>query len=113
MNLFIDDIRDLDWKEVLASGIDPTKPWVIARNSAEAKAFVLAHGMPTALALDHDLGELEDGTIDTVPDFLKWLAYDYWTNEPVPEYTIHSSNPAGCWNMKAFMESWKKSALAT
>jgi hypothetical protein len=108
---FIDDIRFPHWKECVESGIDLTKDWVIARTTAEAKAIVEARGMPTSLALDHDLGELPTGGIDEVPDFLNWLACEYWDGEsPIVEsYTVHSSNTPGVERIISIMESWKKS----
>lgn len=52
--------------------------------------------------LDHDLG----GS-DTAMDYLKILAYKF--PDSPPRYSIHSQNPVGAENIKAFMESWKKS----
>ena len=110
-HLFIDDIRFPHPKECVKSGIDLTKDWVIARTTAEARAIVEARGMPTSLALDHDLGELPTGGIDEVPDFLNWLAREYWDGEsPIVEsYTVHSSNTPGVERIISIMESWKKS----
>lgn len=112
-NLFIDDIREPHWYECVNSGVDTSLEWVIARSSKEASEIVEQRGMPARMALDHDLGERwhPSDRIDTVPKFLNWLAYHYY--EPgmvIPEYTIHSANPVGAENMRAFMESWKKSA---
>ncbi len=108
-NLFIDDIRNPDWRECVLSGVDPDLEWVIVRNSLEAIDYVSKHGMPERMALDHDLGYVND-RFDTVPNFLKWLANEYWNGtDPVPDYTIHSANPIGVENMRSFMDSWKKS----
>lgn len=104
--LFIDDLRDPDFRECVASGVDPALPWVVARTAAEAQQVVTDTGMPLRLALDHDLGD--EGGI--VPDFLSWLAREYWNGtDPVPEYTIHSQNPAGRETMRCFMDSWHRS----
>jgi hypothetical protein len=109
--LFIDDIRNPDWEECVASGVDPALPWEIARTSAAAIALVKEYGrMPDRIALDHDLGVLFHGKVDEVPVFLRWLAGVFWDGkEQPPEYSIHSSNPAGAANMKSFMDSWRKS----
>lgn len=115
-NLFIDDIRDPHYRECRQSGVNPRLEWVIARTSEEAKKIVLERGMPERMALDHDLGyvEVEQAgeltfKVDEVPTFLKWLVNEFWNgSDKVPEYTIHSANPVGAQNMRAFMESWKK-----
>ena len=108
--LFIDDLRDPGFPECVSSGVNPNLPWVIARTSSQARAAVEQRGMPTRMALDHDLGEFSGGQTDEVPKFLGWLAYEYWNgNTRIPDYTIHSANKVGAANMKSFMDSWKKS----
>ncbi len=103
--LFIDDERDLDFHEVAESGCDITLPWIVVRSTAEAKKVVMVKGrLPSALALDHDLG----GN-DTVMVFLKWLEQYCEDSTEVPEYTVHSANFVGRANIRAFMRSWKKS----
>lgn len=79
-------------------------PWVIATSVEEAKQIVKEKGMPVHMDLDHDLG-----TGDAM-EFLKWLAFEYWTGEgEIPSYEIHSLNPSGRANIAAFMYSWHKS----
>ena len=96
--MFLDDVRD-------PADIYPEHPdeWVVVRTSNEAIKYVLEHGMPDMFSLDHDLGGE-----DKAEYFLKWLAYEYWTNEPVPAFRIHSANPVGAKNLDAFMNSWHK-----
>ena len=108
-NLFIDDIRNPDWPECIASGIDPKDVWVIVRSSKEAKIIVSERGMPLKIAFDHDLGIDYNNRIDTTMIFLKWFEAQWDGISSIPEYTIHSSNPSGCENIRSFMESWKKS----
>lgn len=111
--LFIDDIRDPNWSECVASGVDQSKPWVIARSSREAIMLVEEHGMPNAIAFDHDLGyHFNDPKmgIDTTIIFLRWLTEHFWDGtQVIPSYTIHSSNGPGRENIRSIMESWKKS----
>lgn len=110
-NMFIDDMRLPHDDECVESGINLNVDWVIIRDTRDAISTVKATGrMPDRLALDHDLGELPDGTVDTVPVFLKWLANEFYfeVGGKIPEYTIHSANPVGAANMRSFMESWKK-----
>lgn len=57
-----------------------------------------------------DLG-IYEGKKDDIFIFLHWLTRYFWTNEPVPEYTVHSANPTGVANICAFMDSWKKSTI--
>lgn len=77
----------------------------VGRTSAEAIAIVLERGMPSYMSLDHDLGG-----DDTSMEFLKWLANVYYTDDmKIPFYYVHSENPIGRENIKAFMRSWKKS----
>lgn len=102
-NLYLDDKRT---PAPLYLGRD----WILARTSEEAKVMVLERGMPENMALDHDLGLLPSGEKDRAIDFLKWLAHEYWDGvQPVPAYTIHSSNPAGAPNLDSFMDSWARS----
>ncbi len=62
-------------------------------------------GPPEFMDLDHDLGGH-----DTAMEFLKFLQVLLdKTQEPIPEYKVHSANPVGRDNIISFMESWKKS----
>lgn len=93
--LYLDDLRTPPASE----------GWVICRSSREALETIRTLGMPYLLDLDHDLGG-----DDTAMKFLTILVNDIWnTDEPVPEYQIHSQNPVGILNIHAFMLSWKKS----
>jgi len=96
--LFLDDVRSP------GDVHEDTEGWVVLRTSLEAIDFVREHGMPAVMSLDHDLGG-----DDTAMQFLKWMAYEFWTNEAVPSYMIHSANPVGCENIDSFMESWDRS----
>ena len=113
-NLFIDDLRLPTDREVLESGLNKDLTWTCVRNVQGAIWAITERGrMPDRIALDHDLGE-EPFTKEpiTIMEFLKYIAYEYWDGkaESIPEYTIHSANPVGRENIKAFMESWKKIA---
>jgi hypothetical protein len=106
--LFLDDIRNPKFVYDETLSLDSecwfTK-WTVARSSEEAKRLVLEKGMPTLMSLDHDLGGP-----DTSIDFLSWLAREYWDGESaVPRFKVHSANPEGSKNIRAFMDSWRKS----
>lgn len=99
-SLFIDDIRD-----PIATYGSCGKDMIVARSTHEAQEIVRRRGIPSFLALDHDLGG-DDRAID----FLKWLANEYWDGQQhVPDYEIHSSNPEGKLNLQSYMDSWKNS----
>lgn len=98
-----------DWKLWLDDQLDdPDCPnrfvppgFVGAKSSEEAKNLVRKFGVPSFMDLDHDLGNEDSAMI-----FLHWLAN--CLVDKIPEYKIHSMNPAGVLNISSFMESWKK-----
>jgi hypothetical protein len=96
--LFLDDER---------YPVDNT--WHIARNFYDAVWYVTNYGLPYQISFDHDLGSPQNMT---GYDFAKWLcAYieDYELDFPEDfEYHIHSQNPVGAENIRAFMESFKR-----
>ncbi len=97
--LFLDDLRNP------GDVYEDMTGWVVARSSLEAMDLVRDRGIPGLISLDHDLGG-----DDTAMHFLKWLAYEHWTEEePVPGYAVHSANPVGALNLDSFMDSWKRS----
>lgn len=103
--LYLDDIRNPSdtWSHEVAE-LAPSE-WTVARSTEEAKALVIARGMPTKMSLDHDLGDT-----DYVMIFLRWLTNEYWDEiAEIPWYAIHSANPVGAKNIQAFMDSWAKS----
>lgn len=109
-NIFIDDERNpkmvFDLEAEDNCGCNYGQTFVVCRSTNEAMKVVSARGMPTFMALDHDLG----GN-DTAMNFLKWLANEYWDgSSPIPDYSVHSSNPAGRANIISFMETWWKVA---
>ena len=113
--LFLDDERMIeDCKEFFGPMYDRSvDDWVICRKSAEALDTVREKGLPTFMALDHDLGtDLNDYTIDNTMKFLHALVELVGIETPPPEYSVHSMNPVGRLNIVSFMESWKKVAHA-
>lgn len=96
--LFLDDLRDLEY-------IHPEDPseWIVVRSSSEAIKYIRYNGLPTFIAFDHDLG-----TDDTAKIFAKAMIKMY-PYGPVPDYSIHSSNPPGREWLDSYMDSWKRS----
>jgi hypothetical protein len=102
--------RWLLWLDDQANDIDtpnrhPPQGYTAATSSHDAIALVLAKGTPEFMDLDHDLGMLNDGTVDDALRFLTWL------QEHAPEpirYRVHSQNPIGAQRIHAFMKSWRR-----
>lgn len=101
-NLFLDDLREI-------SHVYPPPQtlyinWTVARSTEEAKSLVLSQGMPALISFDHDLGGEDKATV-----FLNWLIREFWTDEQIPGYRVHSANPVGAANITSMMVSWHKS----
>ena len=75
-----------------------------AKSSEEARELVIKHGIPQIMNLDHDLGDDDDAM-----KFLHWLALEFATEGPVPDFLVHSANPIGSQNISSFMRSWARS----
>lgn len=103
-NLWIDDLRNprlfdrLGWEEM---------QYIWASTVEQAIYFCQLWGPPEFMALDHDLGTDYLGNARSVPEFLDWLQRNH--PDSPPRYSIHTANPEAGANMRAFMESWKKS----
>lgn len=107
--LFLDDERDISYL-----GLEPQDNVVVCRSSREAVQACITRGCPPSLMfLDHDLGLLfpETGLIsrglDTTMRFLHWATGKYpdWDFD----YDVHSMNPQGCLNIRAFLDSFNRS----
>jgi len=100
--LFLDDVRDLGQYPCNYVALDHSKA-MVARSSEKAIKLVSLYGLPTFMALDHDLRKN-----DTTMIFLHALAglYDFGVTPP-PDYAVHSANPVGTDNIHTFMKSWK------
>ena len=98
--LFLDDERDPSY--VFSRG-EAFMPVRVARSTEDAKAVVSLYGPPAHMALDHDLGG-----DDTTMVFLKWFREECAPKE-VPTYSVHSSNPVGASNIRAYMRDWEDS----
>jgi hypothetical protein len=94
--------------------------WVIVRNYDEFVATITERGLPTLVSFDHDLsnehynylhGEIpyEDFIEKTGKQCANWLV-DYCLDNKLklPEYLVHSMNPAGAENIKGLLNNFKK-----
>lgn len=100
--LFLDDVRDLGTYPCKYEALDHSKV-KIARFSYAALEIVKEFGLPSFMALDHDLG----GS-DTTMVFLYGLSEMFLFSETAPpDFAVHSANPVGSLNIQSFMASWK------
>lgn len=76
----------------------PPKGWTWVKTVAKAKQQLLT-GQVIAASLDHDLGELEDGT-----DLVEWMAeQNVW---PSRKPIVHSANPVGAARMRQIIDRY-------
>ena len=124
-NLFLDDDptripHKLTWIEL------PSVEWTIVRSYDEFVNYVNAHGIPTRVSFDHDLGPTayqeysrainSNGVInyDNIEErsgmecakFLAELCVA--RNVPIPQYYVHTLNPIGRQNIISILESTRK-----
>lgn len=108
--IFLDDLRETT---DVFSGIE-SEGWEICRSSASAIELVSNKGyLPIHIAFDHDLGETNDGKLDTAIKFITWMVnafLDERIKGDIPAYSVHSSNPVGVQNIISKMETWKRIA---
>jgi len=127
-NLFLDDFRHpydciayMQNKRIY-SQLD----WTIARNYKEFITLIEERGLPELISFDHDLAQehydpiMYDGVEDysklyetfeekTGFECAKWLV-DYCMDNSLglPEFEIHSMNPAGGENIRQYLLNFKK-----
>lgn len=89
MRLFLDDLRvpeDVSWI-TLHDG-----PYDIARNFNEFKAYIEAHGVPSVISFDNDLGDGEPEGRDCVKWLVEQILDGKLTMNPDFQFTVHSKN---------------------
>lgn len=92
----------MTWKLYLDDIRNPPPGFDCARSSGHAIDLVTEFGPPSHMSLDHDLGG-----DDTAMRFLKWLSTEHY--DATFTYTVHSANPVGAANIKAYIDSWLRS----
>ena len=111
--LFLDDIRNpIDASSFAQSrGVNPDiykEGWIILRNYLEFTNWITNFGLPDLISFDHDLGEADE---HTGMDCAKWLVnYCLDNNCALPQWAVHSANPAGYDNIKGLLMSFEKNA---
>ena len=127
-NLFLDDFRHpydcvpyMPNREIYGGW-----KWVIVRSYDEFVDYIEKHGLPGSISFDHDLADehydnsmysgvdaynkmYEEFKEKTGLDCAKWLV-DYCMNNDLdlPEYFVHSMNPAGGKNISSYLDNYKK-----
>ncbi len=127
-NLFLDDFRHP--YDCVAYMRDPMKyakwNWVVVKNHEEFVKKIEEDGLPEFISFDHDLAdEHYDNTMyqgveeyskkyehfkeKTGLDCAKWLTEHCMdTKQKLPDFEIHSMNPAGGENIKSLLLNFKK-----
>lgn len=117
MKLFLDDLRSpLDCASMLKGKIMNTNiyfedNWQIVRSYNEFVTWIETRGLPDFISFDHDLGLPEDSNSEEQNGMscAKWLVnycLDY--DLKIPDFVVHSSNPAGAKNIEGLFDSFRK-----
>ena len=105
-NLFLDDTRqprDVKWIRI------PFVSWTVVCNYTDFISVVEKRGIPDHISFDHDLGKFAEKTgFDCAAWFCKYYALQ---GHRFPEYTVHSTNPAGKDRIIALIESFKQNHI--
>ena len=108
--IWLDDQRDPQSDIGRQKGATGSETWV--KTSHEA-IEILKTGNVSFISLDHDLGELSDGS---GYDVAKWIEEQaYYGNLSPLKWQVHSDNPVGVRNIKSALEQadkfWKSNEL--
>lgn len=122
-NLFLDDIRNpVDVFSYKNNAIYVDQEWVVVRNYVEFVDEItqryMKGSLPQLVSFDHDLAKdhYEDMINPSYNDFgertgyhcARWLIdFCIDTDSPLPNWLIHSMNPAGSANIKSLLQSFK------
>jgi Cyclic-phosphate processing Receiver domain len=124
--LFLDDIRMPEQAYLYTKNPVFLKKWDIVRTYEQFVEYITKNGIPDLIAFDHDLADdhyvkfLNSHLVDYDYDkdfkektgyhCAKWLT-DYMLDNDIrkmPEYLVHSMNPAGRQNIKGLLSNFKK-----
>ena len=125
--LFLDDIRNpKDAINLVPSQLNKfywEQDWITVKNYTEFKNWIETNGIPDFISFDHDLADIhyqvdfsdwefsseQLGVEETGLDCAKWLV-DYCLDNGfnLPEFVVHSANPAGRKNIQSYLDNAKK-----
>jgi hypothetical protein len=132
--LFLDDLRiptDCPKTHYMTyRGVDLTiyhEEWNIVRSHGQFVNWIEQNGLPDLISFDNDLGD--DTNLKGVLPIEEWFDIDnnreytgydsaHWlvnycldNNLILPEFAVHSANPAGYENIQGLLTSFKKQQL--
>ena len=102
--LWLDDLREVP-EDTLE------KEYILVRSFGEFTDWISNNGLPDELDLDHDLGYTTDGKPEkSGMDCLKYAIEFHMASQgaSLPKLVIHSANPVGGENMRAYYNSYKR-----
>ena len=125
--LFLDDIRlPKDAINLIPSHLNQfywEQDWITVKNYSEFKKYIQDNGIPDFISFDHDLADIhyqvdfndwefssdQLGVEETGLDCAKWLV-DYCLDNglTLPDFIVHSANPAGRKNIQSYLDNAKK-----
>ena len=109
-NLFLDDNRDP------CSFLNDTRTWYIVRNYNQFVEVITTKGLPDLISFDHDLADEHYANPNDYDKFVEKTGYDCakWlieycmrTNQPLPEWQIHSFNVGGMMNIHSILSTFR------
>lgn len=102
--LFLDDQSGEPGLDSFRSPPKDETDWKVAHSSKIAIDLIDIFGLPTFIDFDCDLGNGDSAMV-----FCKWLFENYSDAIDSFEWSIHSQNVVERENLKAYLDSWKKS----
>jgi hypothetical protein len=125
--LFLDDIRQpKDAVNLVPSHLNKMywdEDWHVVKDYKEFVKWISFYGVPDLISFDHDLADIhyevdyndwelssdQLGVEETGLDCAKWLVdYCFDNGHKLPEYIVHSANPAGRKNIQSYLDNATK-----
>jgi hypothetical protein len=109
-NLFLDDERQPN------AFLNDVRAWVIVRSYNQFVETIRKQGLPNFISFDHDLADehyvqhtdYQKFKEKTGYECAKWLIeHCMTTNQPLPEWQVHSMNPVGRININMILTAHK------
>lgn len=128
--LFLDDIRNpKDAINLVPSNLNKfywENDWDIVKSYKDFVNYIKSNGVPDFISFDHDLADIhyevdfsdwefssdQLGVEETGLDCAKWLVdYCFDNGLKLPQYVVHSANPAGRKNIQGYLNNATKHLL--
>lgn len=128
--LFLDDFRNpIDCVNYMRLRVEDSamysrEKWIVVRDYKEFVNYITENGLPDFISFDHDLAEehydpsmyltnyndiAKSFKEKTGMDCAKWLVDYCLDNEKkLPNFVVHSMNPAGTKNINSLLNDFKK-----